>query len=120
MQHREVIVTKNNALYDLFSERLIEEKIEETFTFNVYRNSGKDYNALLTFVMFQNFKYMGDIRDGSISLGKSYLIEIYQFDINPNFDKVKIQLTNDFGKQKFYPLAAFRFVNTETERVKFW
>ncbi len=87
MQHREVIVTKNNVLYEPSTRKVIEGKIEENFTFNVYRNNEKDYNSLLTFVMFQNFKYMGDIKDGSISLGKSYLIEIFQYDINPNFDK---------------------------------
>ncbi|MDZ7933499.1 MAG: hypothetical protein U5M51_00670 [Emticicia sp.] len=118
MNHRNVIVTKNQAIYEPLTGKMIEEKVKESFTFNIYRD-GKDHEALLTYVMFQNMNLINEIAEGGISLGKSYLIEIFQFDINA-VSKIKIQLTNELGKTKFYSLAAFRFLDVETGFAKFW
>ncbi len=117
MNHRDIIVSKNLAIYEPLTGKMIEEKIRENFTFNVYRD-GRDHEALLTYVMFQNINLMNDIAEGGISLGKSYLIELFQFDVNA-VNKIKIQLTNEFGKTKFYSLAAFRLLDIETGRTKF-
>ncbi|WP_435356841.1 hypothetical protein [Emticicia sp. SJ17W-69] len=119
MNHKNVIVTKNLAIYEPLTGKVIEEKIIESFTFNIYRDT-KDYEALLTYVMFQNIHLMNEIAEGGISLGKSYLVELFKFDINANTNKIKIQLTNEFGKTKFYSLAAFRLLDIETGRTKFW
>lgn len=118
MNHKNVIVTKNHAIYEPLTGKIIEEKIIESFTFNIYRD-GKDHEALLTYVMFQNINFMNEIAEGGISFGKSYLIELFQFDVNA-VNKIKIQLTNEFGKTKFYSLAAFRLLDIETGRTKFW
>lgn len=119
MNHKNVIVTKNLAIYEPLTGKIIEKKIIESFTFNIYRDT-KDYEALLTYVMFQNINLVNEIAEGGISLGKSYLVELFKFDINANANKIKIQLTNEFGKTKFYSLAAFRLLDIETGRTKFW
>lgn len=117
MQYRNVIVTKEQLIYEPSTSKIIEVKMNESFTFNIYRDV-KDHESLLTYVMFQNINLMDEIADGGISLGKSYLIELFKFDINDG--KIKIQLTNELGKTRFYSLAAFRFLDVETGRIKFW
>jgi hypothetical protein len=119
MNHKNVIVSKNQAIYESLTGKTIEEKIIESFTFNIYRDT-KDHEALLTYVMFQNINLMNEIAEGGISLGRSYLVELFKFDINANANKIKIQLTNEFGKTKFYSLDAFRLLDIETGRTKFW
>ncbi|MDZ7899579.1 MAG: hypothetical protein U5N85_16345 [Arcicella sp.] len=121
MKHEEIILTNSFNIYDADTGRESKKIFAESFTFNTYRMNGKNYVALLTFVGFNNFNFYDDVNDGGISLGKSFLVEVFKYDADSKSDNRKIQIavTNDLGERKFYPLAAFRFQKPEEIKLRF-
>lgn len=121
MKHEEIILTNSFSIYNPNTSEETRTKFTESFTFDTYRMNGTNYVALLTFVGFNNFNFYNDVNDGGISLGKSFLIEVFKYDIDAKSENRKIQIavTNDLGERKFYPLAAFRFHKPEEIKLRF-
>jgi hypothetical protein len=121
MNHEEIILTNTFNVYDPNTGEEIEKKITESFTFDTYRINGINHEALLRFVGFNNFNFYDDVKGGGISLGKSYLIEVFKYELNAKSENKKIQIavTNDLGDREFYPLAAFRFHKPEEIKLRF-